>query len=188
MGQNGLSSLLSLAGLENYLQHLPADTMERQFDFAALSALNQALEEMYGLRGGRGMALKIGQATFAKGLKDFGVMRAINDPIFKALDLPKRSTYGLEALAGLFSHFTDQDSIVQAEKDVWLFRAHPTPFAWGRKSDKPLCHMLSGIILESLRWSSNGYEFYVRETHCAATGHDACLFRVNKTPMAQPKN
>jgi predicted hydrocarbon binding protein len=45
--------------------------------------------------------------------------------------------------------------------------------------------MMVGMILECLRWSSNGYEFYVREVECCATGHAHCLFRVNKSAIGE---
>ncbi len=51
MGQHGLSALLTLAHLDHYLENLPPDDLQRQFDFSAIAAMNVALEEMYGVRG-----------------------------------------------------------------------------------------------------------------------------------------
>ncbi len=185
MGQNGLATLLGLAGLDAHQGSPPPATLAREFDFAAIAAINVALEEMYGVRGGRGIALRIGQATFAQGIKTFGVMRAMRDPVYRALPLPKRARYGIDALALLLSNFTDQQSHIRAEENAWLFVSDVSPFAWGRMSNKPVCHMMTGMLIETLRWASNGYEFYVRETACTATGHDACVFRINQTPIGK---
>jgi len=60
MGKNGLNAILNLAGLQNYIENYPNDNLERQFDFADFTSLNAALEDMYGPRGGRGLALRAG--------------------------------------------------------------------------------------------------------------------------------
>ncbi len=185
MGPNGLSSLLSLARMEAYLNYPPPDDLKRQFNFAAIAALNEALEEMYGVRGGRGMALRIGQSAFARGLKSFGAMRAVAHPAYQNLALPKRIDYGLRGLAAILTNFSDQTSYVENNGDALLFISDVSPFSWGRKADKPVCHMMGGIILECLRWSSNGYEFYVREVECRAAGHERCVFRVNKSAIGE---
>ena len=54
MGKNGLNAILNLGGLNNYIENYPPDNLDKGFDFAELSALGSALEEMYGPRGGRG--------------------------------------------------------------------------------------------------------------------------------------
>ncbi len=185
MGRHGLGALLTLAELEHYIQAPPPNNLDRQFDFAAIAAFSQALEEMYGERGGRGMALRIGRASFALGIKRFGAMRGIADPAFRALPLQHRVQLGLQALAAIFTNFSDQNSSVEDVGNAYLFKVDVSPFAWGRTADKPVCHALTGIIQECLRWASNGYEFYVQETACRAMGHDQCLFRVNKAAIGQ---
>ena len=54
MGKNGLNAILNLGGLNNYIDNYPADNLDKGFDFAELSGIGVALEEMYGPRGGRG--------------------------------------------------------------------------------------------------------------------------------------
>jgi hypothetical protein len=68
MGKNGLNAILNLAGLNIYIDNYPADNLEKSFDFADVSSINIALEEMYGPRGGRGLALRAGRSTFADAL------------------------------------------------------------------------------------------------------------------------
>ncbi len=54
MGKNGLNAILNLAGLSHLIDNYPPDNFDKEFDFADFSALNMALEEMYGPRGSRG--------------------------------------------------------------------------------------------------------------------------------------
>lgn len=185
MGKSGLDALLSSAGLETYIQHPPPDNLSRQFDFAYMAAMYEALEELYGTKGGRGMALRIGRACFSLGLKDFGALAGVSDPAFQSLPLPDKTLLGLKALAYIFTHFSDQHSNVTDEGDAYHFIVEVSPFAWARVADRPVCHALSGIIQESLRWVTKGYEFHVQEIACHATGSDQCVFKINKKPIGQ---
>jgi predicted hydrocarbon binding protein len=185
IGRNGLNAILGLAKLDALIDSLPPDNLDKEFDFAALSALTLALEEMYGVRGGRGMALRIGRACFAAGFKHFGALRGMGDPAFVALPLESRIKIAVPAFASIFTKFTDQISSVLDDGDALEFVANPSPFAWGRVDDRPVCHTLSGILQEGMRWASNGHEFHVQEVACKARGDATCVFRINKTPIGQ---
>lgn len=197
MGKNGVAALLTLTGLEQFINQLPADTLERSFDFAYMATLSQGLEEMYGGRGGRGIALRIGRAWMAQGLKTFGALGGMSDPAFRALPLPERAQLGLAALGNLFTRFSDQRSRVETGagagagdgdgdgKKSSRFVVEPSPMAWGRTADRPVCHALTGVLQEGLRWASNGYEYHVYETECRATGSESCVFVVNHKPIGQ---
>ena len=181
MGQNGLSTLLGIAKLKRYEGNLPPDTLQKEFSFEDIAAINLALEEMYGVRGGRGMALRIGQSAFAQGIKYFGAMKGMNDPAFRSLALEKRIEYGLLGLSAIMTNFSDQTSHLVQDGSALMFVSEQTPFSYGRQSDKPVCHMMVGMLIETLRWSSNGYDFYVREINCCATGSHQCTFRINRS-------
>lgn len=72
MGDNGLRAILHLAGLSELIDNFPPDNLDKEFDFADYTAINVALDEMYGPRGARGLALRAGRATFAQGLRASG--------------------------------------------------------------------------------------------------------------------
>ncbi len=185
MGQGGLNMLLGLAHLGDYSDNPPPDDLNRAFDFASLAALNEALEEMYGPRGGRGMALRIGRACFSQGMKNFGALAGVNDPAFRAQSLDRRCYLGLRGLVAVFNNFTDQQSSLEEDAETYRFIVRNSPMAWGRTADKPVCHALVGILQENMRWSSNGYEYYVVESECHACGGEHCVFTINKTPIGQ---
>ena len=108
MGENGLKAILNLAGLSHLIGNYPLDNLEKEFDFADYTALNVALEDMYGPRGGRGLALRAGRATFAQGLRAFGALAGVGDLAFKVLPLNAKLKIGVPAMANIFSQFSDQ--------------------------------------------------------------------------------
>jgi predicted hydrocarbon binding protein len=183
MGQSGLNMLLSLAKQDEYIGHYPSDNLVKGFDFASMAAIQQALEDIYGSRGGRGMAMRIGRACFSNGLKSFGALAGMSDPAFRALPREERCRMGVQALAAVFNKFTDQRSSFEEDERSFRFIVADSPMAWGRRTDKPVCHALAGMLQEGVRWASNGYEYIVYETACHACGDDHCVFTINKTPI-----
>jgi len=183
MGRHGLDAILGGAGLTTWINKPPNETLDRTVEFAAISRINAALDELYGVRGGRGMALRAGRAWHARGLMRFGALRGIADPAFRALSVTDRTRVGLRALADIFTNFSDQVSHLEESDQQFRFIVKPSPFAYERQAERPVCHPLVGLLQEHLRWASNGREFIVRETQCSATGADHCTFLINKTAV-----
>jgi predicted hydrocarbon binding protein len=182
MGKNGLNAILNLASLQNLMDNYPPDNLDRQFDFADYSALNGALEEMYGPRGGRGLAQRAGRASFAQGLRNFGALAGAGDLAFKVLPLPAKLKIGIPSMAKIFSSMSDQNSTVTETDTEFLYAMKPCPVCHGRKSDKPMCHAGVGLLQEGLKWVSGGHEFKVYESKCIACGDEACVLNVPKEP------
>jgi hypothetical protein len=183
MGKNGLNAILNMAKLQHLIDTYPPDDLGKQFDFADFSALNAALEEMYGPRGGRGLALRAGRAGFARGLQGFGPLIGASDLAFRVLPLGTKLKLGLPMLLAVFSQFSDQVSRVEEKDDHYIWYIDRCPVCWGRKSDKPVCYAATGLLQESLRWVSSGKEFRVDETHCIGMGDPACAFKIYKEPV-----
>jgi len=188
MGLGGLNTVLSNAKLTRFQQERPPDNLEKTVDFTELAALSNALEEVYGPRGGRGMAMRIGRACFSMGIKNFGVMLAMQDPAFRALALDERCMLGLRALDSVFNRFSDQHSTVEQDETSYRYIVDNSAFAYGRHTDKPVCHALLGIVQECMSWASNGYEFYVVESTCRACGSPNCTFQITRKPIGQSQN
>ena len=185
MGRNGLNAILNLAGLSKYIDGYPPDNLVKGFDFTELSALGVALEDMYGPRGGRGLALRAGRATFSDALKDFGALAGVGDLAFKVLPLQAKLRIGLPAMAKIFSQVSDQHSTVEEKDAEFIYTIHKCPVCWGRTgSDKPVCFVATGLLQEGLKWISGGSEFRVNESHCHAMGDDVCDFVIQKEPLA----
>ena len=185
MGRNGLNAILNLAGLKQYVDGYPPDNLEKAFDFSELSALGVALEEMYGPRGGRGLALRAGRATFSDAPKDFGALAGAGDLAFKVLPLQAKLRIGLPAMAKIFSQISDQYSTVEEKDSEFVYTIHKCPVCWGRTGlDKPVCFIATGLLQEGLKWISGGSEFRVNESRCHAMGDEVCEFVIQKEPLA----
>lgn len=184
MGQNGLYAVLRLANLENYIENLPPDNLEKQFDFAEIAALLEALDQMYGIRGGRGLALRAGRALFANGLRNFGALAGVGDLAFKVLPLEVKLRVGIPAIAKIFNTFSDQISNAYEHETYYLYTLERCSMCYGRKSKKPCCHIAVGILQEAMKWVSGGQEFKVEIESCIACGSDIGRLRIYKQPIS----
>jgi predicted hydrocarbon binding protein len=183
MGKNGLNAILNMAKLSHLIDSFPPANWDKGFDFAHYAALNQALEDMYGPRGGRGLALRAGRASFARGLQGFGALHDMGDLALKVVPLSVKLKIGLPAMARVFSQVSDQSSRIEEQGGNFIYIIEQCPVCWGRKSGKPICHAAVGLLQESLRWVSGGKEFRVEEIGCVATGDITCDFLVFKDPI-----
>jgi len=184
MGKNGVNAVLNLAHLPNLIDHYPPDNLEREFDFADFTAINQALEEMYGPRGGRTLALRAGRAAFTDALRNFGALAGVGDLAFKVLPLQIKLRIGLPAMARIFSQISDQYSTVEERETDFIYTIHRCPQCWSRSGlDKPVCYIGAGLLIESLKWVSGGHEFRVNESKCMAMGDNVCEYTIQKTPL-----
>ena len=185
MGKNGLNAILNLGGLNNYIDRYPPDNLEKGFDFAELTSLGVALEEMYGPRGGRGLMLRAGRATFADALRNFGALAGVADLAFVVLPLPAKLRIGLPAFAKIFTQLSDQKTGVEEKENEFIWTIYKCPCCWKRTgADKPVCFIATGLLQESLKWVSGGNEFRVNESKCVAIGDEVCEFVVQKEPIA----
>jgi len=143
-----------------------------------------ALEEMYGPRGGRGLALRAGRATFDDALKDFGALAGVGDLAFKVLPFETKLRIGVPAVAKIFSQMSDQISTSEEKDNEFLYTIHRCPVCWGRSGeDKPVCFVATGLLQASLKWVSGGKEFRVNESKCHSNGDEVCEFVIQKEPI-----
>ena len=184
LGENGLKAVLNLAHLPNLIDNFPPDNLEKAFDFADVSAINQTLEEIYGPRGGRGLALRAGRATFADSLKNFGALAGAGDLAFKILPLNTKMRIGVPSMARIFTQVSDQVSSSKEFDDKFVYTISHCPVCWDRHDlDKPVCFIAVGLLQEGLRWLSGGKEFRVNESKCVSMGDEVCEFIIQKTPV-----
>jgi predicted hydrocarbon binding protein len=185
MGRNGLNAILNLAHLPHLIDNPPPDNLAKEFDFADFTAINMALEEMYGPRGGRGLALRAGRAAFDDALRNFGALAGVGDLAFKVLPMQTKLKIGIPAMAKIFSQISDQYSTVKEKEGEFIYTMHRCPQCWGRSGlDKPVCFMGAGLLQEGLKWVSGGSEFRVYESQCVAMGDDVCVYTIYKSPVS----
>ena len=183
MGKNGLNSVLNKADLTRLIDNYPPDDLRKEFDFAEFSALNQALDDTYGPRGGRVFALRGGKASVKAGLEAFGASVGIAGLAMKMLPVAAKLNVGLSGMARIFTTFSDQHSTVEAKGDRYAYTILKCPVCWGRHADRAICHGAVGLLQGGLHWVSGGKDFRVVQTRCHAMGHEDCRFDVFKEPL-----
>jgi hypothetical protein len=182
LGENGLNTVYNRAGLPELIENFPPDNYNKEFDFASIAAIDNALEDLYGVRGGRGLALRAGKGAFNGALRNYGALGGVASPEFQALPLANRVRIGLAAIARVFSQTSDQECSVEDKGDVWVFHIHRCPACWGRTATQPICNLSQGMLVEGLKWVSGGKDFEVTEVQCVAMGAVSCDFSINKEP------
>ncbi len=183
VGCHGVSRILSAANLPEMAERAQPGNPCIQLHSEQVSRIQSALEEVYGLQGGQGIALRCGRASFKYGLREFGEQSGWIDLEFRLLPLPARMRAGAELMAKVLNNNTAQNVRVTDQGDRFVWEIDRCPVCWGRHAKDVSCHLTVGILQESLFWVSSGKFFNVQETHCIAKGDPTCTIVVNKKPL-----
>ncbi|MCI0395840.1 MAG: 4-vinyl reductase, partial [Chloroflexi bacterium] len=144
MGRHGVNAVLNLAGLSRFVNNYPPNNLELGFTFSEFGAIQETLDEMYGVRGGRGLAMRAGRETFKYALREFMPVLGIADLAFRPLPLGIKLKIGLEVFAETFNKFTDQIVKLSQDSEKHLWKILRCPVCWGRQSESPCCHLAVG--------------------------------------------
>lgn len=184
IGRNGLNALLNLTENSPYIDTPPADDLALGFDMAVVSNLNRAMELIYGPRGARGLALRGGRAMYDRVVDGFDLPTGFNELAFRLLPLPTRLKIGVPALARLFTQHSDQTHRAIDRATYFEYTVERCAVCWGQEAKSPLCHLTVGLLQEAMSAFGRGQEFRVAQVECRATGASACVFRIEKEPIA----
>jgi hypothetical protein len=183
IGHIGVNAVLNLANLNYRIHNFPPNDLEKGFNFVELSKIQDALEGLYGPRGGRGLALRTGRVCFKYGLREFGPLLGATDITFRLLPSDPKLRIGADIFAEAFNKYSDQRVRVEERADRFLWHIDRCPICWKRQTDGPVCHLAVGILQESLYWASGGKVYNVEETTCIAMGDPACTIVIEKKPL-----
>jgi predicted hydrocarbon binding protein len=183
LGHNGLTAALNVGGLHHLVNNYPPNNLDLGFRFEDLSNLHHSLEELYGPRGGRGVAARAGRICFKHGLREFGPELGISDLAFRLLPLNMKLRVGAESFACTLNRFAQQTLRFEEGPEAYMLHVEHCPVCWGRRAEAPCCNLTSGVLQESLFWISGGKNFMVEEVACIATGGDSCLYRIDRQPL-----
>lgn len=178
LGIPGLQTVLGRAGLR-HLAVYPPDNLERRFPMALIPRLMVALEETYGMGKGRELAFQAGRVCFHLGASSFGVLADMAGLLLPLLPSRTRARIGLETVAETFNRFTDGSVQVRREDDHFLCVIERCGVCQGRTSSSPSCHLLAGLLQETVHWATGRDSAAVVEVACAATGESHCTMRVD---------
>ncbi len=180
---DGYAALLKRTGLSRFEQRLPGDNWAKEFDFTHISSLNQGIEQLYGPRGGRRLALCAGEKFFEFGWGESGALTGLSDIALKARALPDKLKIGLVSIARLIDEYSDQVTWIEEQAQQFEYHVGACPVCWQRVVEKPVCFHTIGFLQGALNWFSSGLEFRVRQTSCTAMGDEHCAFRIDKEPV-----
>ena len=184
IGRNGLNALLNLTQNSALIDKPPSDDLGLGFDMAMVSNLNRAMELIYGPRGARGLALRSGRAMYDRIVDAFDLPTGFNEFAFRLLPLQTRLKIGVPALARVLTQQSDQVHRVTDRTSYFDYTVERCAVCWGQEAKTPLCHLTVGLLQEALSAFGRGQEFRVAQTECRATGASACVFRIEKEPIA----
>ena len=181
IGSEAMKAIFEQAGVPPRF-YPPPNNLAKEFDFVYFGAINATIDQMYG-RGGRGLLIHAGRASFAEGLAEFGTLIGASELAFKAIPLEAKLKIGLRAMAETFSKFSDQLTTTDETDEHIVYTIHKCPVCWGRTSQKPICYTAAGVIEAGLDWVSGGKKFHVEEVACHAAGDEHCVFYIRKEPL-----
>ena len=183
MGHHGVNAVLNLAQLHHLVNNYPPNNLKMGFTFTEFSAIQKTLDDMYGVRGGRGLALRAGRETWQYALKEFMPVLGITDLAFRTIPLGIKLKIGLDVFAQTFNRFSDQRVRLGEDERGYLWIIERCPICWQRTSPTPCCHLAVGLLEQALDWVSQGKRFRVREVTCIATGDETCTIVISKKPI-----
>ncbi|MEJ5240755.1 MAG: V4R domain-containing protein [Anaerolineales bacterium] len=153
------------------------------FSLAQLAALQGALEGIYGIPAGRGVALRSGRAWVKYGLRFFYEELGWNRSEFRLLPRNLRIERGLESLASWMNGYFTERFDVRRIPEGWIWRICGSPDNTEKVENVPGCYWMIGVLEEVLHRLGDGKIFLVREISCRACGAASCLFEIPARPL-----
>ena len=177
LGRTGVSAVMNLAGFPSWLENGLPEDLKRELDLNVFSKISASLEEMYGPRSGRAIARRIGWDMFHH-IRKAAALRFVAYRFGTKLIPGRRRMAAILLDTSRFAGEFLEGSIVVGEKtDELSLSIQFCPVCWGRKTNRPICYLLVGILEEGMRWMTNAKEVNVIQTECSAAGDDRCTFR-----------
>lgn len=172
LGKQKLASTIRQAGLtlpEGRSPELPFDAPARIF---------QALEEAYSEQSARGICLRTGRAMFRRGLRVFSETLGLSHRSFRLLPPALKVLRGLDLLAWMLNHYSDQRVHVERHGDELLLINKRCPHCAGLTKSSPCCQLPVGALQAGLAWACSGRRYIVEEIACRAAGDPSCTYRI----------
>jgi predicted hydrocarbon binding protein len=188
MGDNGLVALLRYANIEELIGVMPPKNLDDGVDFADMSSIFQAVDEIYGIRGGHALLTRCGRSIFEAYRKNFAPLMKFLDQELTLVPHDKKIKYGIDFTLKLLTRTGTQKLTCLDAGDDLIYQIENNSACFGRpKTDHPVCHMTVGGIQGILRWVSSGEAHQVVEHLCAAKGDPYCEFHVSKEEIITSK-
>jgi bacteriochlorophyll 4-vinyl reductase len=182
VGKHGVATVLRFAKLKRLIGSYPPDNLEPEVSFEDFAAINQAIEDIYGEHGAKGICLRAGEVVFGWFRAQGDLVPGYAEVSLRLLPVGTRLKAGLATVAEGFTRLGDQVTSLREGDDSLLFVIEQCPVCWGRTSQTAICYAVTGMLQEALQWLAGGQSLAVVETRCKAKGADACTFTIDKRP------
>ncbi len=183
LGGAGLDAVLKLARLSYLSESYPPANFNPGLSFLNTSRLLDAVDELYGPRGGQQLGLQAGRLCFSHGVKDFGALLGVADLLFRVLPLKLRLRLGLEVLAEIANRYANERVRLAADAQAFYWIADTCGLCWDRRTTYPACSLRIGLIQETVYWVSRGRRFAIEEISCVGMGAASCTVAIGKSPL-----
>lgn len=183
MGRAGVNAVMNRAGLPSLSDAYLDYRGDAPISLHQLSSALAALQQLYGLRSGQGLALQTGRAAFNYGMRDFGEGLGLLRQDYRLLPPLAKVRVGLKRLATFLSEIGSGEIRIEetAGRFIWLMER--CPLCWQSQQDGPACHLWVGFLQEYLVWASGGKLFNVFEKECVACGAPACRIVIDQQAL-----
>ena len=192
VGAKGMHIVLREAQLTHLIDNYPSNEPEvvSKFTFGQYAALGAALLNFFG-RAGKSMTIRIGKRSAQLAVDQQAAVFGLST-LLKAsrlLPLNAQQKAGLMVLQnGLrkLSKSVGQERQLSIEDrgDKWAYIDYTCPFCAGKEADQPIGWVQNGVLTQACIWLT-GKEFEVQEVACRATGAEAGIWEISKTPKNQ---
>ena len=177
MGEHGLNAVLKSCELDRFVGNFPPNDLEPSIKTSQYAQLNQAIEDFYG-RGGKGMLMRIGKASFQYGVREQAALLGIAGVALKVMPEKQRIKFILNGTADALKKSNPQVNAWVDDSDGKLAYIDATcGVCNSRHSETSICYLYIGSVTEAVQWAT-GKEYVVTETHCIAKGDEYCRFEV----------
>lgn len=183
LGQDDILPIFKRADLSYLIEGYSDRTRKAAFDLTELGRMQATLEDVYGKRSGRGLALRTGRAIFKHVLREFRPTVEITEPKFRLLPLDEKMHAGAEFMAQVLSSQLEKEIYVQEKEGKLLWIIQDCPLCRGRNTSSPSCHIFLGFLQEAYYWISGGSWYLIEETDCIAVGDPVCTFVLYTPPI-----
>jgi predicted hydrocarbon binding protein len=146
-------------------------------------AFEEALREVYGGTGSKGVAQRAGQAAFKSLLKKYGDEMGLRSLDYRLLPSKKRIRSGMEAMAKVYNKLCLANVQVEEEPEHWHWVIESSLTCCKQWEVGVMCHFTVGLLQGFLGWVSAGKVFDVKEIQCVAGGFPKCVIQVSKNAM-----
>jgi predicted hydrocarbon binding protein len=175
LGKNGVNTVLNISGYQEWVESYPSDSTREPIPHAALSKIQETVEDIYGTRTGLNLSRSAARNTLTKAhaeLVDIERLKHLSGDEIEKIE------QALRAFANLFASDNSGGSTVSRENKQLSISFQDCPNCAGRESKSPICMTYLGWIEGLVMLVDSGVEVVISETTCLATGDDECTFDI----------